>query len=102
MQRLEQVAQSGNMTAELAQIQEEMRRLSRQGVEQALRLADSVERAGKLDLKRGIAHLQCRAIEAENADKKERLEQLNRYRYHKCDFFILPFLNIYMRFLAEK
>ena len=81
LRRLEESVGRGDLAAELRQIEEEISACSQWVAQQAVRTAEAVKQVGRIELQRGIAHLQCRAVESENSEKKELLEHLNRYRY---------------------
>ena len=69
-----------DLAAELTRIEAEIGDCGRRCVEEVVRVLEAVERAGQVQLRRGIAHLQCRAVESENSETKEKLEELKRYR----------------------
>jgi hypothetical protein len=41
-------------------------------------MADLVERVGRTENAGGLAQLQCRAVQSENIEKKEKLDELER------------------------
>ncbi len=67
-----------NLHVELGRAADELEECSRRGAAQAVRMADLVERLGRTENAGGLAQLHCRAVQSENIEKKEKLDELER------------------------
>jgi hypothetical protein len=69
---------AGNLHVELGRAADELEECSRRGAAQAVRMVELVERLGRTENAGGLAQLHCRAVQSENIEKKEKLDELER------------------------